>query len=82
MFIQNVAEFPPHHETRGPGNFEVSTSNGLGGAFKRKIHYLTFYLGIKGTLNIAQHPLYHVNYSTVKYFKVTTAYGLGRKYII
>ena len=24
---QNVAEYPPHHVTHGPGKFEVATSN-------------------------------------------------------
>ena len=48
----------------GPGRFEVAMSNGLGDAFKRK--YI-FDLGIKVTLNIAQHPLQHVTYSPAKF---------------
>ena len=35
----------------------------------KKIHYLTFDLDIKVTLNIAQHPLHHVNYASAE-FKV------------
>ena len=28
MVTQNVAEYPSHHVTHGPGNFEVAMSNG------------------------------------------------------
>ena len=28
MVTQNVAEYPSHHVTHGPGKFEVATSNG------------------------------------------------------
>ena len=27
MVTQNVAKYPPHHVTHGPGKFEVATSN-------------------------------------------------------
>ena len=38
-------------------------------------------LGIKVTLNIAQHLLHHVTYSPAK-FEVAMSNNLGRKYII
>ena len=38
-------------------------------------------LGIKVTLNIAQHPLHHVTYSPAK-FLVAVSCSLGKKYII
>ena len=28
---QNVAQYPPHHVTYAPANFEVAMSNGSGG---------------------------------------------------
>ena len=53
---------------------------------EKKIHYLTFDLGVKVTQNVAQYPLHHVTFSATK-FEVTTSNGLGgdtftRKYII
>ena len=33
---QNVAQYPLHHVTYAPINFEVAMSNGLGDALKRK----------------------------------------------
>ena len=58
--------------------FEVATSNRLGGdTFDKKIHYLTFDLnfGVKVTQNVAQYPLHHVTYSSIK-FGVATSYSL------
>ena len=66
MVTQNVAEYPSHHVTHGPGKFEVAMSNGKGDAFKRK-KIFGLDLGIKDILNIAQHPLHHVTYSTAKF---------------
>ena len=44
---QNVTQCPLHHVTYVPTEFEVTTSKGLGGdAFYKKIHYLTFDLGV------------------------------------
>ena len=40
-----------------------------------KILYLTFYLGVKVTQNVAQHPLHLVAYSALK-FEVATSNGL------
>ena len=51
----------------------------------KKIHYLTFDLGINVTCNVAQYPIHHVAYVPAK-FEVATSNGLGdafiRKYII
>ena len=53
---------------------------------EKKIHYLTFDLGVKVTQNVAQYPLHHVTFSATR-FEVATSNGLGgdtftRKYII
>ena len=42
----------------------------------KKIHYLTFDLGVKVTRNVTQYPLHHVTYSPSK-FEVATSYCLG-----
>ena len=42
----------------------------------KKIHYLTFDLGVKVTRNVAQYPLHHVIYASTKY-EVATSNGLG-----
>ena len=44
----------------------------------KKIQHLTFDLdlGVKVTQNVAQYPLHHMTYSTIK-FEVATSYGLG-----
>ena len=55
--------------------FEVVMSNRLGEIYK-KIHYLTFDLGVKVTRNVAQYPLHSVTFSATK-FEVVTFYGLG-----
>ena len=51
----------------------------------KKIHYLTFDLGVKVTQNVAQYPRHHVTYSATK-FKAARSSGLGdtftRKYIL
>ena len=47
---QNITQYPLHHMAYAPGKFEVAMSNDLGGdTFFKKIHYLTFNLGIKVT---------------------------------
>ena len=43
---------------------------------QEKLHYITFYLGVNVTQNVAQYPLHHVTYSTTK-FEVTTSECLG-----
>ena len=47
----------------------------------KKIHYLTFDLGVKVTQNITQYPLHHVIYAPTK-FEVATSNGLGEDTII
>ena len=42
----------------------------------KKIHYLTFDLGVKVTRNVTQYPLHHVIYAPTK-FQVATSNGLG-----
>ena len=42
----------------------------------RKMHYLTFDLGVKVTQNVAQYPLRHVTYRAAK-FEAATSNGLG-----
>ena len=42
----------------------------------KKIHYLTFDLGVKVTRNVTQYPLHHVIYASTK-FEVATSNGLG-----
>ena len=42
----------------------------------KKIHYLTFDLGVKVTRNVTQYPLHHVIYALTK-FEVATSNGLG-----
>ena len=74
----NVARCPLHHVTYVTTEFEVTTSEGLGGdAFTRKFII---------TLNVAQYLLHNVTYSAKK-FEIATSNGLGedaftRKYII
>ena len=41
----------------------------------KKIHYLTFDLGVKVTRNVTQYPLHHVIYASAK-FEVATSNGL------
>ena len=64
-----------------PAQFEVNTSNSLGGdALTKKIHYLTLNLDIwikKVKSNIAQYPLHYVSYVPAK-FEVATSNGLRR----
>ena len=43
----------------------------------KKIHYLTFDLGVKVTGNVAQYPPHHVTYAPAK-FEVATPNGLKR----
>ena len=38
----------------------------------KKIHYLTFDLGVKVTLKIAQYPVHHVIYASAKFEGATT----------
>ena len=52
----------------------------------KKIHYLTFALGVEVTQNVAQYPLHHVNYAPAG-FEVAMSNGSGgdafkRKYIV
>ena len=52
----------------------------------KKIHYMTFDLGVKVTRNVAQYPLHHVTYTATK-FEVVRSNVFGgdafkRKYII
>ena len=62
----NVAQYPLHHVTYSATNFEVATSNNLGGdTFTRKL--LIFDLDIGVTRNAAQYPLHHVTYSATKF---------------
>ena len=50
---QNITQYPWHHVTYAPANFEVATSNGLGvDAFTRK--YIID-LGLKVTQNVTQY---------------------------
>ena len=56
--------------------FEVAMSNCLRRYIYKKIHYLTFDLGVKVKQNVAQYPLHHVTYSTTK-FENATPNGLG-----
>ena len=42
----------------------------------KKIHYLTFDLGVKVTRNVTQYPLHHVIYAPTK-FEVAMSNGLG-----
>ena len=42
----------------------------------KKLHYLTFDLGVKVTRNVTQYPLHHVIYAPTK-FEVATSNGLG-----
>ena len=69
---QNVAQYPLHHVTYAPTEFEVTTAKGLGGdAFTRK-----FIFDLTLTRNVAQCPLHHVTYAYTE-FEVTTSKGLG-----
>ena len=59
MVTQNVAKYPLHHVTHGPGKFEVVHQT----AKEMHLKENTFFdlaLGIKVTLNIAQHLLHCV----------------------
>ena len=51
---QNIAQYPPHHVTYAHAKIEVDTSHGLGDAFTRNLHYLSFYhdLGVKVPGNV------------------------------
>ena len=42
----------------------------------KKIHYLTYDLGVKVTRNVTQYPLHHVINASTK-FEVATSNGLG-----
>ena len=81
MVTQNVAEYSSHYVTHGHRKFDVARLNGKGDAYKRKKKtFSDIGVGIKVTLNTAQHPLHHVTYSPVQ-FKVAMSYSLERKYI-
>ena len=91
MVTQNVAEYTLHHVTYLPANFdfEVATSNNLGGQVHLQeniLFDLEFDIGVKVTRNITKYHLDHVTYTPAK-CKVATSYSLGgdaytRKYII
>ena len=66
MVTQNVAEYPANHVANGPGKFEVALSNDKKLYFKEKT-FFDLDLGIKVTINITQHPIYHVTYSPAKF---------------
>ena len=57
---QDVAQYTLHHVTYSDTKFEIATSNRLGDAFTRKIHYLTFDLDLGVTQNVAKYPGLHV----------------------
>ena len=42
----------------------------------KKMHYLTFDIGVKVKRNVAQYPLHHETYAETK-FEVATSYSLG-----
>ena len=42
----------------------------------KKIHYLTFDLGVKVTRNVTQYPLHHMIFASTK-FEVARSNGLG-----
>ena len=44
----------------------------------KKIHYLTFDLGVRVTGNVIQYPLHHVIYAPTK-FEAATSNGLGEE---
>ena len=48
----------------------------MGKCVYKKIHYLTFDLGVKVTRSVTQYPLHHVIYASTK-FEVATSNGLG-----
>ena len=58
---QYIAQYPLHHVTYAPANFEGVMSSGL-----HLQDNTLFNLGVKVTQNIFQYPLYYVNYSPVK----------------
>ena len=59
----NVAQYPLHHVTYAPTEFEVTTSKALGGEAFTRNSILDLDLGVKVkvTQNVAQYPLHHVN---------------------
>ena len=65
---RNVAQYPLHHVTYSATKFEVAPSNYI----DKKIHYLTFDLGVKVTRNVVQYLLHHVTYLATK-FEVATS---------
>ena len=56
--------------------FEVAISNRLRDIFFKKLHYLTFDLGVKAIRHVAQYPLHHVTYLATE-FKAATSNCLG-----
>ena len=68
-----------HFLSKASAEFEVATSNGLGGdALTKKyiISTLTLTLGQGHTLNVAKYPLHHMTYAPAK-FEVAMSNGLG-----
>ena len=63
MVTQNVAEYPQHHVTHGPGKFEVARST-VKEIYLIENTFLDF--GIMVTLKLAQQPLHHISYSPAK----------------
>ena len=59
-----------------PTEFEVTTSKALGGEAFTRNSIFDLDLGVKGTQNVAQYPLHHVNHPATK-FKVAKSNSSG-----